>query len=319
MVANGDINALAGIPQYKKPVQPVELQSKQVPSIWTEKDIDPVFWKSFKRKYPNAIGIDPNKVDKNDEHIPIFANSLEPKKTSPSMQSLHPQNYNPMPEWEQRLYNGSKLRINNDDGSYSSHKMMNWESDGKFYAAPTIINNNGKLQELSPEDAIKYHQKNGTAKQFSTDEEAQVYANNGYKQLANVEKPESYYLPINPLILPQQHGKPVYGPGSTIIGYSNDDMKFNPAYQYTGAPNNQFNLQDKELLNNPDLLKQYIQNKDSGYHFKYGGIHINPANKGKFNALKARTGKTTEELTHSKNPLTRKRAIFAQNASHFHH
>lgn len=44
------------------------------------------------------------------------------------------------------------------------------------------------------------------------------------------------------------------------------------------------------------------------------GIHIDPKNKGKFNATKKRTGKSTEELTHSKNPLTRKRAIFAQNA-----
>ena len=50
-----------------------------------------------------------------------------------------------------------------------------------------------------------------------------------------------------------------------------------------------------------------------------GGIHINPANKGKFNATKKRTGKTTEELTHSKNPLTRKRAIFAQNAAKWNH
>ena len=50
-----------------------------------------------------------------------------------------------------------------------------------------------------------------------------------------------------------------------------------------------------------------------------GSIHINPANRGKFNATKARTGKTTEELTHSKNPLTRKRAIFAQNAAKWHH
>lgn len=49
--------------------------------------------------------------------------------------------------------------------------------------------------------------------------------------------------------------------------------------------------------------------------FKYGGIHIKKKNKGKFNALKKRTGKSTEELTHSKNPLTRKRAIFAQNFS----
>lgn len=46
-------------------------------------------------------------------------------------------------------------------------------------------------------------------------------------------------------------------------------------------------------------------------------IHIKPENRGKFTATKKHTGKTTEELTHSKNPLTRKRAIFAQNASHW--
>ena len=44
------------------------------------------------------------------------------------------------------------------------------------------------------------------------------------------------------------------------------------------------------------------------------GIHIKPENKGKFTATKKATGKSTEELTHSKNPLTRKRAVFAQNA-----
>jgi hypothetical protein len=41
------------------------------------------------------------------------------------------------------------------------------------------------------------------------------------------------------------------------------------------------------------------------------GIHIKKENKGKFTETKKRTGKSTEELTHSKNPLTRKRAIFA--------
>jgi len=54
-------------------------------------------------------------------------------------------------------------------------------------------------------------------------------------------------------------------------------------------------------------------------HGKDSGIHINPKNKGKFTALKKRTGKTTEQLTHSKNPLTRKRAIFAQNAKKWKH
>lgn len=52
---------------------------------------------------------------------------------------------------------------------------------------------------------------------------------------------------------------------------------------------------------------------------KLSPIKIKPENKGKFTALKKRTGKTTEELTHSKNPLTRKRAIFAQNAKKFKH
>ena len=47
--------------------------------------------------------------------------------------------------------------------------------------------------------------------------------------------------------------------------------------------------------------------------YKNGGIHIKKKNRGKFNATKKRTGKSTKELTHSKNPITRKRAIFAQN------
>jgi hypothetical protein len=44
------------------------------------------------------------------------------------------------------------------------------------------------------------------------------------------------------------------------------------------------------------------------------GIHIKEKNRGKFNATKERTGKSTEELTRSKNPLTRKRANFARMA-----
>lgn len=48
-------------------------------------------------------------------------------------------------------------------------------------------------------------------------------------------------------------------------------------------------------------------------------IEIDPKNKGKFTATKKATGKSTEELTHSKNPLTRKRAIFAQNAKKWSH
>ena len=48
-------------------------------------------------------------------------------------------------------------------------------------------------------------------------------------------------------------------------------------------------------------------------------IEIKPENKGKFNATKKRTGKSTEELLHSKNPLTRKRANFVKNAKKWKH
>lgn len=65
-----------------------------------------------------------------------------------------------------------------------------------------------------------------------------------------------------------------------------------------------------------------LENINTGYieMMKKGSkIHIKPENRGKFTATKKRTGKTTEELTHSKNPVTRKRAIFAQNAAKWNH
>lgn len=66
-------------------------------------------------------------------------------------------------------------------------------------------------------------------------------------------------------------------------------------------PNQDYNFKGKTVTEFPMIAKS--------------GIHIDPKNRGKFNALKKKTGKSTEELTHSDNPLTRKRAIFAQNAA----
>lgn len=64
-----------------------------------------------------------------------------------------------------------------------------------------------------------------------------------------------------------------------------------------------------------DLLKEEKANKLKKKFKKGGDIEIKEENKGKFTATKKATGKTTEELTHSKNPVTKKRAVFAQNAS----
>ena len=73
-------------------------------------------------------------------------------------------------------------------------------------------------------------------------------------------------------------------------------------------------------LQQADMLEQNYAAYGGPLLFSDGGsIHIKPENRGKFTETKRRTGKTTEELTHSKNPLTRKRAIFAQNAKKWHH
>lgn len=63
-----------------------------------------------------------------------------------------------------------------------------------------------------------------------------------------------------------------------------------------------------------DVLPELIDYDGFEMYESKSKIKIKPENKGKFNATKKRTGKSTEELTHSKNPKTRKRAIFAQNA-----
>jgi hypothetical protein len=49
------------------------------------------------------------------------------------------------------------------------------------------------------------------------------------------------------------------------------------------------------------------------------GILIKPQNKGKFTAYKKRTGTTTSQALHSKNPKVRKMANFARNAAKWHH
>ena len=80
--------------------------------------------------------------------------------------------------------------------------------------------------------------------------------------------------------------------------------------------NNAENISTTQMQN---LLSNYAAFGGPLLYSKGGSIHIKPENRGKFTETKRRTGKTTEELTHSSNPLTRKRAIFAQNAKKWHH
>lgn len=74
---------------------------------------------------------------------------------------------------------------------------------------------------------------------------------------------------------------------------------------------------DDETNNHKDMMKKSFS--EYKWNVNEEGIHIKEKNKGKFTATKKKTGKSTEELTHSKNPLTRKRAQFALNAKKWHH
>lgn len=87
-------------------------------------------------------------------------------------------------------------------------------------------------------------------------------------------------------------------------------------YPWYDAP---FGVKDKNdpAMDHKNILSRKSKANQPVGHIGEGksGIHIDPENKGKFTATKKRTGKSTEELTHSKNPLTRKRAQFALNAA----
>jgi len=70
--------------------------------------------------------------------------------------------------------------------------------------------------------------------------------------------------------------------------------------------------QDNDMKSEPDM--------DSDDMYKSGGsIHIKPSHKGRFTAYKQRTGKTTAEALHSKDPHVRQMANFARNAAKWKH
>lgn len=80
-----------------------------------------------------------------------------------------------------------------------------------------------------------------------------------------------------------------------------------------------FSLPKTKIESEADKLKNKFKKKSLEKGGKTPKIEIKEENKGKFTATKKATGKTTEELTNSKNPITKKRAIFAQNAASWSH
>lgn len=86
--------------------------------------------------------------------------------------------------FEQRVLKPNSFpSIDNGDGSVSTHKMAWGDADGKYMAFPTIIQGaDGKLVELAPQEAQRYAQESGEYRKFDKPEDAESYAEGGYKK-----------------------------------------------------------------------------------------------------------------------------------------
>lgn len=119
-----------------------------------------------------------------------------------------------------------------------------------------------------------------------------------------------------------------YGPGHNI-GISSDGTgviydamlgeSIAPQFLKTISENYQFvnPFKHPAQLLNPAHFRGFLNTQDDAKqesNYSDGGIHIKKKNRGKFTETMKRTGKTAEELKHSKNPLTRKRATFDINS-----
>ena len=80
------------------------------------------------------------------------------------------------------MFNPNQPHIKNADGTTSSHKMAWGQVDDFYIAYPTIIQQkDGSLKELDAKTAVEYALKTGEYKRFANAQEAQTYADGGYK------------------------------------------------------------------------------------------------------------------------------------------
>lgn len=209
--------------------------------------------------------------------------------TMESLSNVYAQRNRNLP-WVDRALNPQNYPINNqqkfmDNGQPMTHQLSWGEDDDymKFYVYPNIGYSQGNLEWNNNQQPIEFKSKK-MAEYFSKNGLIKHYQQGGTKQ-----NPPKVYTDINEyrkaaqsyndslaLYKAYEFQKNNMGPGNTIIGYNNN-MHFTPALQYTGAPNNASNLQDKALLENPNALRQYVSRLDN-YRFDKGGIYSQALN-----------------------------------------
>jgi len=141
--------------------------------------------------------------------------------------------------------------------------------------------------------------------------------------------PDTYKLPTHPTFSTESKYSNNATPGGTWVEYPDGTWVFNHSPytarhlddtdDYLGANVDNGGTPELSYWNGSFRLPTITVRPKSRRSLKYGGIYIKPENRGKFTETMRRTGKTAEQLKHSSNPLTRKRATFAINARKWNH
>jgi N12 class adenine-specific DNA methylase/DNA-directed RNA polymerase specialized sigma subunit len=80
-----------------------------------------------------------------------------------------------------RILDPDRKELDLGDGQTGTHLMENAEVDGRFISYPTIVEKNGKLVQLSSEEAIKHAKRTGEFIEFDDPKDAEYFSKN-YKR-----------------------------------------------------------------------------------------------------------------------------------------
>lgn len=162
--------------------------------------------------------------------------------------------------FETRRYNPS-LRINNPDGTFSTHEMMSFESDGRYLAAPTIVEKTpGQLVKLSPDEAVQYALETGEFRQFDSEQKAKQYAEGGYKKGTPLDG-ETKIQPPAPKNSVKNAFDFIRNDAERSMPFSYISQEQFPIMPGSVAAERQQQV-DREVLSDPKALSQYARERN---------------------------------------------------------
>lgn len=195
-----------GYPSYKKPVQPVQYRHEQeniqsLPYTGQPTDIPQQQMQGIPNDYfnpqqdhwqsPNVVDgklVQPAGMYKMQQGGGLWNNNKQAYVDSVL-------GANKQLEWVQRLYDTSPETINIPGEKYpTTHYMESGEADGKYYAYPAVQKlEKQKNIEYLGKGAFDYSLRHKTAIPFQSNEQAEWFANNGYKKGTGVLPQKKQY------------------------------------------------------------------------------------------------------------------------------